>query len=322
MLDMQVDTFKIKTDAQSGIKYVVKVKDELTKNHAETDSEVLSGFMPQIPGSYYCPVASWEEYNAHLNPECPWLWQTPIDNHKTNVWYANGRVGKNPINSFLQSICKQLKITPVYTNHSLRVTGASILTRAFNYKQVMSVTGHKSMSSLAVYEKVNSDEKISMGLTLGATLMNTTPQEMVAWHDEARAFETLPMNPPGVKAIESKVEPPKKKFRIAAPQQLYTLPENADIQVADEATLKAITDFMEGGNNNVVPETTLQASDAKVLQDLNFNPQPNAALVPMMPQQATTSTSVSTVNNTKTALDMPVFNSCTIGNVIININKN
>ena len=37
----------------------------------------------------------------------------------------------------------------------------------------MSLTGHKSMTSLAIYQKVNSDEKLRMGFTLGYSLLKT-----------------------------------------------------------------------------------------------------------------------------------------------------
>ena len=38
----------------------------------------------------------------------------------------------------------------------------------------MSLTGHKVVSSLAIYETVNSEEKLNMGYTLGYKLLNPT----------------------------------------------------------------------------------------------------------------------------------------------------
>ena len=38
----------------------------------------------------------------------------------------------------------------------------------------MSLTGHKSVASLAIYEKVNSLEKLNMGYALGYKLLNLT----------------------------------------------------------------------------------------------------------------------------------------------------
>ena len=55
-----------------------------------------------------------------------------------------------------------------YTNHDIRVTATTILAReGFSYKQIMSVTGHKSVQSLAIYHKVGGSEKLMMGNTLG-----------------------------------------------------------------------------------------------------------------------------------------------------------
>ena len=41
----------------------------------------------------------------------------------------------------------------------------------FNNKQIVSVTGHKSSSSLEIYRKVNSDEKLAMGQSLAGSLV-------------------------------------------------------------------------------------------------------------------------------------------------------
>ena len=65
---MTRDTFDIRTDADTGLKYVVKRKDELTKNHQGDDSESFSGFMPEYPGSELCPVRSFEKYVEKLHP--------------------------------------------------------------------------------------------------------------------------------------------------------------------------------------------------------------------------------------------------------------
>ena len=53
---MTRDTFVVRTDADTGLKYVVKRKDELTKNHRGDDSESFSGFMPEYSRSELCTV--------------------------------------------------------------------------------------------------------------------------------------------------------------------------------------------------------------------------------------------------------------------------
>ena len=46
--DMTTSTFELKYDADTGICYVKKVIDELTKNQCESDHELVTGFMPQL----------------------------------------------------------------------------------------------------------------------------------------------------------------------------------------------------------------------------------------------------------------------------------
>ncbi|CAG2208062.1 unnamed protein product [Mytilus edulis] len=71
-------------------------KDELTKNHRESDKELVSGVMPESPGSVYCPVASYENYIRRLHPSNDRLWQKPLDSFSTeaDVWYCNMPLGE------------------------------------------------------------------------------------------------------------------------------------------------------------------------------------------------------------------------------------
>ena len=59
---MLKDDFKIFTDSTTGLKYIKKVKDEETKYHKETDQDIITGFMPEIKDSKYCPVSSYIKY--------------------------------------------------------------------------------------------------------------------------------------------------------------------------------------------------------------------------------------------------------------------
>ena len=58
-------------------------------------------------------------------------------------------------------------LSMVYTNHSICSTGITFLKRnKYSDKQIMSISGHKSTASLAIYQKVSSDEKLSMGMSM------------------------------------------------------------------------------------------------------------------------------------------------------------
>ena len=145
---------------------VCKTSDELTKNHRENDRENLSGLMSEIPDSDLCPVKSFEYYLDKLNPGNDKLWQRPKDSFldTDRFWYNNIPVGQKSLSTFMSKISERCSLSIKYANHSIRATGATLLSRAkFNPAQIMAVTGHKSVSSLAVYQTVRENEKIAMG---------------------------------------------------------------------------------------------------------------------------------------------------------------
>ena len=174
MHSMLKDTFKLEVDLKTGLRYITKAKDEETKNHKETDQDIISGYMTEIKDSKYCPVTSYLRYLEALSPKSEKLWQTakfddfPQDGSKV---YYYGAMGHIKLDNFVGDICDLLKFPRRYTNHTLHATAITMLKRDnFNDKQIMSITGHKSSSSLEIYQKVNSSEKIQMAESLGKAL--------------------------------------------------------------------------------------------------------------------------------------------------------
>lgn len=49
----------VKKDSKTGLKYIVKTIDELTKNHRADDKEITSAIMPDYPESEFCHVLSY-----------------------------------------------------------------------------------------------------------------------------------------------------------------------------------------------------------------------------------------------------------------------
>lgn len=47
---MTKDTFIIRKDPKTGLRYVTKGLEEMTKNHREHDKENIASLMPQTPG--------------------------------------------------------------------------------------------------------------------------------------------------------------------------------------------------------------------------------------------------------------------------------
>ena len=158
MEEMQKDHFKLDFNPENERWRVIKAKDELTKNHREAGA-IVSGVMPENPNDPLCPVKSYVKYHGHLNPENNFLWQLPLKNvnmEHDSVWYSRAHIGKNPLAKFMSNVSKYCGLSKIYTNHCIRVTGASILTRMqFSASEIMSVTGHKLVQSLAIYQKTD-----------------------------------------------------------------------------------------------------------------------------------------------------------------------
>ena len=178
--DMTKSTFQLNYDTETKISFICKVKDEMQKNHNEYDQEIITGFMPQILNSdgtphKLWPVRAFKNYVNKLHPNNSALWQKPapkFPSDMTKPWYQNVKIGHNSHDKFMGKISEKLKLDTRYKNHCIRVTGIMNLRRSnFNVKQVMAVLGHKSVESLAFYERVQSDEKLMMGMCLTFTLL-------------------------------------------------------------------------------------------------------------------------------------------------------
>ena len=173
---MTKDTFRVLYDQESGLKYVSKVVDELTKNHRENDKgDGGDGYMPEMLGNPMCPVLSFEKLLEKLNPKCDRLWQRPKASYlpEESCWYTNSSIGEKNMQKFMSSLSEKCQLSKRYANHSIRATGATILShQRFNPAQIMSVSGHKSVSSLSIYQHIGSSEKISKGKAIGEHLNN------------------------------------------------------------------------------------------------------------------------------------------------------
>ena len=67
-----------------------------------------------------------------------------------------------------------------YTNHSIRVTGVTGLTRGhYTPRQIMSITGHKSIQSLGIYQRVRKNKKMMMGMSLMYSLLRPSNVQRV-----------------------------------------------------------------------------------------------------------------------------------------------
>ena len=196
---MKKNDFELRFNRQKEEWYVVKVKDELTKNHRDMEN-LVSGVMPENKDDIMCPVKSFRTYIEHLNPNNDYMWQYPLDvinPTRPNIWYGKQHIGKNPLASFMSEVSRYCGLSQIYTNHSIRVTGCTVLTRCqFSSSEIMSVSGHKSVQSLAIYQKTKHNQKVEMGKALFQSMK--VPEENIM---EAKKKELPPPNPK--KMIES-----------------------------------------------------------------------------------------------------------------------
>ena len=106
-----------------------------------------------------CPVLSFENVLDKLNAKCDRLWQRPKASYlpEESCWYTNSPIGEK---KFMPSLSEKCQLSKRYTNHSIRATGATILShQRFNPAQIMPASGHKSVSSLSVYQQIGSSKK-------------------------------------------------------------------------------------------------------------------------------------------------------------------
>ena len=69
MVGMTKDIFKLMTDADTGMNYIKKVKDEEIKNHKNYNEDITTAFMSETKNNKMCPVQSYLVYFYSLNRE-------------------------------------------------------------------------------------------------------------------------------------------------------------------------------------------------------------------------------------------------------------
>ena len=88
-------------------------------------------------------------------------------------------MGQKTLAVFMSELSKSCQLSQIYTNHSIRATGATVLSKGmYCPAQIMAVTGHKSVQSLSVYQRVDDEEKLQMGKTLSESLVPTLKNQL------------------------------------------------------------------------------------------------------------------------------------------------
>ena len=273
MEKMKKTDFELRYNTESEEWFVIKVKDEFTKNHKEMEN-IVSGIMAENKTDEMCPVASFRTYIEHLNPDNEYMWQYALENidpQKPYVWFSKKHFGKNPLSTFMSDLSRDCGLSQIYTNYCIRVTGITVLTDAkYSNSDIMSVSGHKSVQSLAVYQKTDNKKKIKMGKTLSKSMMKENIPKQITGN-----IQNLPLPAP----------PPPKQVAIQSEQALVLkqniMAENSiipfeptfdeDQDISDIDLLSALCEFEDKGPKINVP-VTMSTSIGNTSNVLNQTP--------------------------------------------------
>ena len=180
---MTKTTFADKVDA-AGNRYVTQTVDEMDKNHRENcdrDATIGEGRMYENPQSIHCPVKTFEMYTSKLYPDLDALWQRPREGHLTEndkIWYCNSPVGEKKLGNMMKDMSAEYKLSKLYTNHCIRSTAIQILNLAGNNdREIMKISGHKSVTSLQSYDRITEKCQQSISQTIGNAVTKVGTQE-------------------------------------------------------------------------------------------------------------------------------------------------
>ena len=212
--------------------------------------------MPQLKNSdgtiaKMCPVRSFENYIV-LDKKQKFLWQKPKQKIPKQglPWYIPQKVGHNTHEKFMSNLSKDAKLSQHYTNHCIRVSGVTNLSRAnFSAKQVMAASGHKSVELLAIYQCVHEDKKMMMGLCLTYSLIQ--PQNVKFPEIQQSPMQQIALPSPQPTPAMAMISPPMEKPKEVIPMEKALVPYEQNPTETEEFDL---LEFISEVNNKVSDE--------------------------------------------------------------------
>lgn len=103
-------------------------------------------------------MRSFVKYIRKLNPKCDKLFQQPRSTPINGIHYNNVPLGHNKLGNCMTEISRAANLSKEYTKHSYRATSVHVLDGAeFPSRHIMSITGHKSETSLKTYSGETSE---------------------------------------------------------------------------------------------------------------------------------------------------------------------
>lgn len=104
------------------------------------------------------------------------LFPMPMKNYKVSTYWStisNKSLGKNHLGSIMKDISKDAELSTIYTNHCVRVTTISNMSRkGYSAEEIATVSGHKSAASVQRYvRKLNDHDKRKISDDLSSALV-------------------------------------------------------------------------------------------------------------------------------------------------------
>ena len=85
-------------------------------------------------------------------------------------WYDAQVLGVKSLEKMMKNISEDAELSEIYTNHSIRATSITILDRSgIEARHIMSVSGHRSESSIRSYSRTDIGTKRKMSTMLSHT---------------------------------------------------------------------------------------------------------------------------------------------------------
>lgn len=147
--DLRRESFKFTHDA-NGREFAFMTRGEATKNGGNSKHSAETRLYST--GADNDAFASLKLYVSKLNPSCMSFYQHPkqgVTNADT-VWYEKRPLGINKLGEMMKNISAGAKLSQIYTNHSVRTTGITLLPST-NVPDchIMFVSGHSTRQNKA-----------------------------------------------------------------------------------------------------------------------------------------------------------------------------
>lgn len=180
--ELTKQSFVIKKD-EDGVEYVCLSHNAETKNHknpTDPNKDCFRGFMFSTPTNRLCPVKSFKKYITKCPSDATSFYLHPLRLPQEELdgrecWYSREPMGVNYLGNMLPRISELVGLPKRYTNHSLRSTAVQMLSQAgLESRHIMSVTGHKSETSLRSYWAPSVKERKKWSMILSENVSNDT----------------------------------------------------------------------------------------------------------------------------------------------------